>query len=295
MPFEVPNSQESNEAVKAKIELHFFRHGEKENDKTKDDTEIRLTESGREYVASLSDENTNIKQSVAFGSPRKRTQETAGLMMSGAQDTIEGNESLEELKSKLDAELGYGSKITTDKNLDFFLPESGEYLEEGLKAFKEGYLLKWLVEESEKRYAELGVEPGYFSYDNQARQIAQVVDKYIKVLPRWEALVTDTSKKYEAELERFLGTHQTVGECFLAKVIEFTEGIEKRDEFVKALGNAGFGFAEGFEVDIKQDENGEPTIHVLFKKDTPDDPEKNFEFEATVGRDIIDKILAPKK
>jgi len=281
---------ENFEKPKVKIELHFFRHDEKESDKTKSDTEIRLTESGRKHAKSLSDSETSMSQSVAFGSPRKRTQETSGLQMAGFQEEITGEESLEELKDKLNKNLGYGSKVNADRRLDFVLPSEGQYLEEGVKAFKEGKLLEWLVNESDKRYEELEVEEGYFSYSNQARQIARVVEKYIKTLPRWKQLVEDPEKDYEPELERFLGTHQTVGECFLAKVIEITKGVEERDKFVGVLNGGGFDYSEGFEVNVQESDNPEPQIHIRYKKES-EDLEKSFEFDEIIGKEVIDQIL----
>jgi broad specificity phosphatase PhoE len=280
---------ESQEKLKAKIELHFFRHGEKESDKTKSDQEVRLTEDGRKYAASLSDTDTNLAQSVAFGSSRKRTQETAGLVMSGANDEITGTETLEELKAKLNAGLGYGSKITSDKDLDFYLPESGQYYDDFVQAFKEGRILKWLVEESDAKMEEYSVEEGNSSYKNQARQIARIVEKYLKVLPRWKELVNDETKGYEPALERFLGTHQSVSESFLAKVIELTHGVEERDRFVQSLGNAGFDYAEGYEIDIEESDSGEPTLRIRFKKES-EDPEKTFNFDQTLSADILKQI-----
>ena len=41
----------------------------------------------------------DISQSMAFGGPKERSQETAGLMMAGLKDEITGMESLEELKA----------------------------------------------------------------------------------------------------------------------------------------------------------------------------------------------------
>lgn len=289
---EKPPAVENFEKSKAKIELHFFRHDEKESDKSKSDTEIRLTEGGKNHATSLSDGETNLSQSVAFGSPRKRTQETAGFRMAGFQDEITGSETLEELKEKINKDLGYGSKLSIDQRLDFILPTEGQYLEEGLKVFKEGKLLKWLVEDSDKRFDELGVEEGYFSYSNQARQIAQIVEKYLKILPRWKQLVEDKDKKYEPDMERFMGTHQTVGECFLAKVIELTKGIEERDRFVRALGGGGFNFSEGFEVDIVES-NDEPLVHVFYKREGKT-PEETFEFDQNIPIEILEEIIGTK-
>jgi|AntRauTorckE6833_2_1112554.scaffolds.fasta_scaffold03066_3 broad specificity phosphatase PhoE len=284
---------ENFEQPKAKIELHFFRHDEKESDKTKSDFEIRLTESGRKHAKSLSDSETNISQSVAFGSPRKRTQETAGLQMAGFQEEITGEESLEELKKKLNKDLDYGSKLNTDKRLDFILPTEGQYLEEGLRAFREGKLLEWLVEKSDQRLKDLGAEDDYFSYSNQAKQIAQIIEKYVKILPRWKQLVEDDSKDYEPEMERFMGTHQSVSECFLAKVIELTKGTEDRDKFVDILSGQGFDFGEGFEIDIEESEDEEPQIYIRYKKES-EDSGKSFEFNEIVTKNIINQIVSKK-
>jgi len=55
----------------SKIELHFFRHGEKEKGEGISDEEIRLTPAGR-IKAMAKIRPLTISQAVAFGSPRKR-------------------------------------------------------------------------------------------------------------------------------------------------------------------------------------------------------------------------------
>ena len=55
-------------------------------------------------------------------------------------------------------------------------------------------------------------------------------------------------------------------ESFLAKLIEKTKGIKERDRFVQALNNQGFDYAEGFDVEIRNKESGEPIIHISYKK-----------------------------
>lgn len=286
-------SVESLDKLKAKIVLDFFRHDEKESDKTKSDEEIRLTPKGKEHVVSLSDENTDVSQAMAFGSPRKRTQETAGLMMAGGQDEITGEETAEELKEKLNADLKYGSKLRVDPRLNFVLPEGGEYVDEAMKVFKEGKLLKWLVEESDEKYKKSGLEGNYMSYKNQSKQVAEILAKYVNILPRWKSLVEDkTGKKtdYKPVMERFLGTHQTVSECFLAKVLELTKGVEERDRFVAALGGGGFGYSEGYKIEIEEGDNGEPKIHIKYDREG-DTPEKTFSFDDYIDTDTLEKIL----
>ena len=73
-----PENKE-NQEKKSLVALHFMRHGEKESDKTKSDNEIALTVKGKEQALGRSVSGSDINQSVAFGSPRKRTQETAVL------------------------------------------------------------------------------------------------------------------------------------------------------------------------------------------------------------------------
>src|SRR3989338_3137579 len=94
-----PENREAKEIITSKIDLRFFRHAEKESDKSKSDEEIELTETGRKQAIEKSGDS-DISQSVAFGSPRKRTQQTAGFVMGGSLDEITGNESLDELKKR---------------------------------------------------------------------------------------------------------------------------------------------------------------------------------------------------
>lgn len=75
-------NKESKETITSKIVLQFFRHAEKELVEGKTDEEIELTDTGRKQAIEKSEDN-NISQSVAFGSPRKRTQQTAGFVMGG--------------------------------------------------------------------------------------------------------------------------------------------------------------------------------------------------------------------
>ena len=273
---------ESIEEVSSQIDLRFFRHDEKENDKSKSDEEIRLTPAGREHAKAQAEE-VNLAQSVAFGSPRKRTQETAGLVMAGAQDEITGKESLEDLKEKIDSEVGYGSKINVDQRLNFILDANNEYVKQATEAFKAGELIKFLVEKSDQLAKETGDDRSS-TYSSMAASIAQIIKKYMGVAPRWDELVKDESKKYESKLERFFGTHQSIQESFLAKVLELTKGEEARNEFIQVVKNKGFDYAEGFEVEILT-KNGsvEPVVHIKYKKG-------DFEIDEDVSIELINQI-----
>lgn len=282
---EIQRNPEMHEYIQSKIDLYFMRHGDKEKDPTKSDYDIRLTEKGRSQAQDKSHAE-NLDQSVAFGSPRKRTQETAGIAMAGSTELIEGTESLEELKEKLDANLAVGSKIGEDKNLDFILNEDSEYGKEIMKPFIEGRLLKWVVEESDKIAEEMH-DTEQYSYSRSAKGVAKVILKYLNIAPRWQQLTQDT-EKYTNTLERYLGTHQGVQESFLAKVIEKMKGVDERNKFVAILNNQGFDFTEGFKAEIQNHSGAEPTIHISYNKEK--DGQKVFEFNEDISKSMLEEI-----
>ena len=293
--FEKQKNFENNEQIKdytSKIELIFMRHDEKENNTTKSDEEVRLTPAGRMHAKEKSEQD-DIGQSMAFGSPRKRTQETAGLVMSGKMEEITGTETLEELKEKLDKDLPLksGSKIRVDDRLNFEADFSSNYVKKAIEALKKGEYLKFFVERSDESAKEEKDEKSS-TYTRQAWSVASIVKKYLEIAPRFNELVQDQEKNYKDTLKRFFGSHQGVLECFLAKVIEETKGIEERDKFVQALNNQGFDYAEGFDVEIKNKESGEPTIHISYKKEK--DRETIFEFNEDLPKEIIDSLILPE-
>ncbi len=280
-------TKESNEVITSTINLRFFRHAEKESDKNKTDEEIELTETGRNQAIEKS-EDDDLSQSVSFGSPRKRAQQTAGFVMGGQLPEITGDENLEELKEKLDKELKVGSKIGIDKRLDSNLDLSTDFGKRALEAFKNGQYLKFLVEESDTLAQSLQ-DSTEETYGRQAGRVAEIVEKYIKVARRWDELVQEESKGYEDTLKRFLGTHQGVTESFLAKIIEQTKGKVERDTFVSVLGNQGFDFAEGFDVKVETVNDKTQNIHISFKKEK--DGQVIFEYDEIVPREIIDGLI----
>lgn len=282
---------EQEKEYTSRIKLSFFRHGKKENDKSKPDYQIRLTESGRKDSVEKSD-TLNIKQSVAFGSQRKRTQETAALRMAGNQEEITGEETLEELKRKLDSEFhGVGSKIGVDRRLNFHIDTESDFGKTSLENCKDDHYLKFLVENSDKMAKETGDKKS-FTYSQGASNVAKIIEKYLKISDRWDNLVKDSQKNYDNTLERYFGTHLSVGECFLARVIEETEGKERRDEFIQALNNQGFDYNEGFDLEILKQNEARPIVHIFFRKELDDKKgeRKTFVFDTNLGLDLIKKI-----
>ncbi len=281
------NSVESKEDFNSKIKLRFFRHDEKENDPEKTDHNIELTPKGRTHAKDQALE-TNLAQSVAFGSPRRRTQETAGFIMAGQSEDITGEESFSELKEKVDKDLGYGTKIAVDPKLNFDMEADNEYVREAMAAFKKGELMKFVVEKSDELAKETGDDRSS-TYSRMAASIASIIKKYVGVAPRWDDLVNDEAKKYEPTMSRFFATHQGMQESFLAKVIELSKGIEERDRFIQAIENKGFDYAEGFEAEITTKDTSEPVVHISFKKEGQI-PESTFEFDENISINILEKI-----
>lgn len=264
--FETPkNKIESQELKPVKIELHFFRHSIKEsNDVTlPDDESVKLSQAGRDLAIEKSFDDVNLSQAVAFGSPRVRTQESALYMMTGNEDDITGTESLEELKTKVNRDLRVGSKIGVDERLNFSDSNDTPVGKAMNDAYARGEYVKFMVEQSDELAKETNDESGA-NYSAKAAQIAQIIEKYVGIAPKWQKLVSDESKGYSDTMERYMGTHASVSEAFLAKVIEITEGVEARDKFISKYSN-GFDYLEGFEANIIQESDHEPMVEIRFK------------------------------
>ena len=287
------DTQFGNEIEKtdgSKIILHFFRHAEPERDPQKTNNEFELSDTGRTQAVEKSQEmhSDNLDQSVAFGSPRRRAQQTAGFVM-GAEsvDSIRGDESLEQLREKLDGKLKVGSKIGIDPKLDFHLDKNTPFGEKAYDAVfnKENYM-QFLVEESDKLAEELNDEKAS-TYSRQASNIAQIVKKYIKVGTTWDKLVT--SGKYKnPELVRFLGSHGGVVESFLLKIIEKTKGVQERDRLLKLIPHQ-FEYVEGLDITITT-KGSEHFLHISFRKNGEGDQE-DYVFDEDVPIEVIDQII----
>lgn len=275
--------QEIQEQYTSKIELSFFRHGEKEKDDTKPDHEIPLTETGRMQATEKGETSgaKNINQAVIYYSGRERTGQTGGFVMAGQEESITGEETVKELEKKLEkinkegptACLSPAIKIDERLNFNF----DGEFGEMAYKRLEERNYLKFLVEESDELAEKLG-DKNASTYSKMASNIAGIIDKYLEIAPKWNNLVKDDNdNKFSDTLERFFCTHQGISESFLAKVIEKTKGVEERDRFVQVLDNYGFDFTEGFNVEILSRDLKKPIIHISYKKE--ESGEVVFEFD----------------
>lgn len=290
-------SKENNEKISSVIELHLFRHSKKESVGGKQDERIKLTTEGRNLAATHA-QDKDIEYSIAFGSSRDRTQETAALVMGGKLEKINGEEELEELKEKLNAGFSFGNKgnkIGIDQRLNFNLDEKTEFGKKAYEAFANGVFLKFCVEESDD-LAKLLKDNTTTTYSRAAGGIAEIVKKYLEIAPRWDALAQEQKdeekNKNNNTLKRFFGTHQSIGECFLAKVIEKTKSVAERDAFVTALDNQGFGFVEGFNIRIETLADKTQRLHISFKKEK--EGRVIFEYNQGMPQEIIESLIIKK-
>lgn len=276
----------------SEVMLHFFRHAEQLKDPNKTNQAFELSEAGRKQAMDKSGAiggERNLKQTMAFGSPRKRAQQTAGLAMAGGfVDSITGTESLEELKGKIDKDIKVGSKIGVDPRLDFHLDKNTPFGREAYEAVFVNYdYMKFLVNRSDKLAVETN-DPKASTYSRHARDISQVVKKYAGVGKQWNKFV-ESGKYQDPKLERFLGTHGGDAESFLLKVIEKVKGIEERNRLLDLMPHQ-FDYTEGLDVTLTN-RGSEQILHISFKKEDKDNPEKSFVFDEDVPLEIIDDII----
>ena len=251
------------------IRLEFFRHDERATKPGESDDNSRLTADGRRNATAVG--KTKFPQpevAIAYGSPRERSIETALRQMLANREEINGNTDLEGIRELVSERLPVGRKDLVDERLNFHW--EGEYKKTATEYYrdKKDYLV-FAVEESDdvvRKYKDMNST----SYTRQAAGIAELVKKYVEISPRWERLVQDNPDKFKDfnnELQRFFGSHGTVTECFLLKVIEKKEGIDVVREFLAELPDKnGLGYSEGFTVNIKKDkEMGEAEVIIDYK------------------------------
>jgi hypothetical protein len=268
-------NQEAKEIL-AEIILHIRRHDEKgpKPEPTEEelaagvDTEplTPLSNTGKQNAAALGREDVDLRRAQVIGSPRIRSRHTAAFHMVGGRDEVSGEEEHDELEALIQ-ELGDNqSRFRVDERLDFHDDKSaplGKALDD---AYYAKTYLTTIVNDSDRIARESGGE--YEStFTAKAAQVAEMIQKYYEAASRLpavsEAVQSAQAAKYGADIEqstapfeRFMGTHQGLGESFLLRAVEKVEGVEKRDELLAAIGKEGFGFSEGFDIRIIQTADG---------------------------------------
>lgn len=261
------------ESLPATIRLEFFRHDDKAKataggDRNGDEF-IRLTEQGRQHATNIGKtKNPNAQVAVAFGSTRERAIETSLRQMLANEDSITPEMSLEDMRAEIDKQLKVGQKDKMIRQLNFDWDSNEEFHDIGYKHYLETkdalIFLQGQSDDLVKKNHDLLSD----SYSRSAGNFAELITKYLRILPRWKQILEKQPEKYASannQLQRFFGTHQTVAEPFLMKVIEKTKGSKAVEEFINSLKSKnGFDLSEGYSVEIK-DTLDQPEIVVSFR------------------------------
>lgn len=130
-----------------------------------------------------------------------------------------------------------------------------------------------------------------------AGNISEILERYIRIGNNFNKLVSKANEKereeYGNRLERYLGSHQGVLETFILKILEKTQGKEKRDEYIKAIGD-GFKETQGFRVEIV---NVGDEQKILLTYETPDKSgNEDFKEETIeIDKNLIGEIIEERK
>jgi hypothetical protein len=261
------------EPVPSSIRIEFFRHDDKEKPlpdaPKKPDELVRISEAGRQHATDAGKtKSPNPEVGVVYGSGRERTTETALRQMLANEEEITPDMTLEDMKAKIGEEVKVGRKDISSSLLNFNFDGSKGFHDAAFDHFlKSKDLLRWYVTESDN-VVRAEKDSTSTSYSRLAGNVAELVDKYMKIYPRWKQITESDPDKYASyhnELQRFMGTHQSVSEAFLMKVLEKTKGAEAVTSFIDSLKDKnGFGSSEGFTVQILESE-GEQQLIVKFR------------------------------
>lgn len=300
---------ERQEEIKpATIRLEIFRHDDKGENTTANpdddiDKIIPLSKDGRIHASEVgAEKNPHPEVAVAYGSPRNRTIETALRQLLTNEELITEDLSLEGINTLIKKNSPVGKKYKTTELLDFDLGGSEKFRETANDHFKNKHdLLIWYLEESDRMVEETNDKKST-SYSRLAGNVAELVSKYSNMYPKWKKIVDDNPDKYSQfnnEMQRFMGSHQGVGESFLMKVIEKTLGKEEVYNFINSLESKnGFKFGEGYSLVIGEtkDENNnclkQISINFNGRQFACDE---NILKEIITDRDILDKKLQKAK
>lgn len=196
---------------------------------------------------------------------------------------------LDAIKAMLQKEVRYGHKLAEDDRLDFSLEPSTLLGTTAMDRYAQSRdLLSFYLEDSDRLAVEYGDREST-TLSRAAGNIAEIILKYERALGAWEKILADKekAKKYadaKGEMQRFFGSHQSVTESFLIKLIAMTKGQDAARLFIESLPSKnGFGFSEGYSVVLDRDASGQPLAHVTYKDQIFD-----------VTQDILHQMVADR-
>lgn len=283
MKEQLEKTLESKEKPTSRIVLEFFRHGKREKTKhelgetseedVNEQINLSLKPEGRKQATEKGKKiHPQPEVALSVGSPRKRAKETAVRVMLAEKDKITPEMSFEEIEKVISPEQKYGKRIIADPRLDFNV--EGPVGEKANKAYYAGRTMQYLIYESDQDAIKLKDKEST-TYSRAAGNVAELIKRYADIAPNFDKVVKNNPKKYAQynnQMERYFGSHQSVIEPLLVKVLEKIKGIEYRDKFIESLG-AGFKDAEGFRVEINNTPQG-PEIEIKYKMGDKDGSEK---------------------
>jgi broad specificity phosphatase PhoE len=299
------------------IRLEFFRHDAKTVESTAGprphDNEVLLTPEGRAHAAEVGKvRNPNLAYAIAYGSERKRSQETAMISIAANSDLyadhMQFGDVLESVAGEWEGregrdqkQPGYGGKLGVMEELNFGYGEvGGAFHTEFYKHYLESKdALRFIYEQSDARVQQLK-EPSADSYTRTAGNIASIVKRYFKTERNWEKIAGDPKHATSnGELQRHLGSHQGTLEPFLMKVIERREGPPGVDRFLTDLklrnGNEnGFGYSEGYSTDIHPDESGGYSATIRYRDQVWEVPESEVDL-LLAEREAFEESIAKRE
>ncbi|QQR78084.1 MAG: histidine phosphatase family protein [Candidatus Moraniibacteriota bacterium] len=290
-----PESKEQEPKQITRVILELMRHGKRERGKTVEEEanpNLRLTPEGRAQVTEHGKTvDPQPEVAMGMGSSRVRTQETAYRVMLANED-ISPDDSLEVIEAKVAEQVHYGKKMLVDDRLGF--TDEGPIGPDGVKAYMEKRYLPWAMNDSDRDAIEKGDEKSS-TYTRMAGNVAEIVARYATVGNNFQRIVArDTEGKYEEtgnQLERYLGTHMGIAECFTAKVLETVKGVEAKDKFVQSIGS-GFLEAEGVRIEIVNTGMDQTIVLTYTIKDAEQgDRKESVQF----GREVLAKIIDDRK
>ncbi|MEO6077170.1 MAG: hypothetical protein ABIP54_00085 [Candidatus Andersenbacteria bacterium] len=260
-PESVPRHEpQESELKQATIRLEFFRHDAKTAEATagprSEDADIRLTLEGRNHAKEQGKEkDPHPETSIVYGSMRDRAMETSLRHMLANDERVTNESSLEDMRALVGSNISKGRKDIATQLLDFEMEGNPEFNKVAYEHYIDKKdLLDWLWKESDRTVRDLHDKESS-SYSRMAGNVAELINKYINIFPRWQKITESESEKYAQfnnELQRHFGSHQSVLESFLMKVIQKTDGEEAVSDFIGSLKSRnGLDFSEGFSVEIE--------------------------------------------
>jgi hypothetical protein len=276
-----------------KIEIFTNRHGKKTNIEGLPNEMQDLTEGAIAEIItkanSQKEKDNSEKLQVFAGSERFRAIKTKILLeMPELVEELKPAKSIDEIREVIKKQVNFGTKFYTTDKLDF--NDQGPMGEESNAAYKAGEYLQYLINKSDQRAIDLKDNISS-SYTTHAGNIAELVDKYVKVGNNFNRIVAGKNenekeeyKKYGNKLGRHFGTHQGPVECFLAKVLEKELGEEAKEEFINSYaGSGGFKELEGTKIDIlNKGAEQKILIHYRIKEE-----DRTVEIEPELLQEII--------